>query len=77
MYSYSAGVCSNLRLKKGHYTETQIEISCVNELFGGAHIHHDCTLHSLHLPNPFAFTAFRLTASFALEKVLGLKGYGI
>lgn len=76
MYSYSTRVCHNLsfqkkkeRKKKVQYTETQIEISCVNELFGGAHIHLDCTLHSSNLPHPFAFTAFRLTASFALKKV--------
>lgn len=44
--------------KKEQYTKTQIEISCVNELFGGAHIHLDCTLQSIHLPHPFAFSSF-------------------
>lgn len=58
-----------LKKKKEQYTETQIEISCANELFGGAHIHLDCTLHGSYLPHPFAFTVFHLTASFALRKV--------
>lgn len=66
-----------LKRKEVQYTKTQIEISCVNELFGGAYIHLGCTLHCSHSPHPFAFTAFRLTASFVLKKVLSLKGYRI
>lgn len=62
------------------YTKAQIEISCVNELFGAAHIHLDCTLHSSYLPHPFAFTSFpfdRLICFEKDEKVLDRKGWAL
>lgn len=76
MRSYNTRVCHNLRLfkKNEQYTETKIEISCVNELFGGAHIHLGCTLHSSYLPHPFAFTSFPFDRLICFEKGLRWKG---
>lgn len=69
MYSYSTSVCRNLRIKKKKKkNNTQIEVSCVNKLFGGAHIHLDCTPHTLYLPLPFAFTRFPFACLICFEK---------
>lgn len=53
---------------------TQIEISCVNELFDTTHIHLSCTLPYSYLPHPFAFTSFPFDCLICFEKVLSWNG---